>query len=103
MPTKTELTTAMQTAAITQDETAIAKAVRLAGGVHACSRMLGVAPSSVCHRRDAGYMPMSDAIRLELKTGVPVEQMIPCEQFDEWFAYRMQQLVKSASIAKASA
>lgn len=102
MPTQTETPAAMPTTQATE-ETPIAKAVRLVGGIHAGARIMGIAPSTVCHRIKAGYITMPDAMNLELKTGVPVEQMIPCEQFDEWFAYRMQRLVKSASIAKASA
>ena len=77
-------------------ESPIAKAVRLAGGIHACSRLMGVAPSTVFHRIKASHMPMPDAMKLELKTGIPVEEMIPSEHFGEWFAYRVQKLVGTA-------
>lgn len=89
----------MSTIENSADETPIAKAVRLAGGVHACSRLMGVAPSTVCNRVKVGHMPMPDAIKLELKTGVKVEEMIPSDLFPEWFAYRLQQL---AGVAKAA-
>ena len=85
------------------EESPIAKAVRLVGGIHACARLTGVAPSTVFHRIRVGHMPMTDAMKLELKTGVRVEEMIPSDQFDEWFSYRMSLLVKSASSAKAAA
>lgn len=89
----------MSTIENSADETPIAKAVRLAGGVHACSRLMGVAPSTVCHRVKAGHMPMPDAIKLELKTGVAVEEMIPTDLFGQWFAYRVQKLAETAKAA----
>ena len=102
MPTQTETPAAMPTTQATE-ETPIAKAVRLVGGIHAGARIMGIAPSTVCHRIKAGYIPMPDAMNLELKTGVPVEDMIPSELFDKWFAYRIEKAVKAASKIRAAA
>ena len=82
-------------------ETAIAKAVRLAGGVNAAARLVGVSPSAMCHRIKSNHMPMADAIRLELKSGVRVEEMIPTPEFAEWFSYRLQMMAQAANKGRA--
>lgn len=78
-------------------ETPFEQAIRRAGGVNAVSKLTGVAPSTVCFRRDKGAFPIGDALQLELVTGIPAEQLAPSSHWDAWKAKRGLKRAKASA------
>lgn len=68
----------------TTDESAIAEAIRLAGGPASLAKALGESTQTVVNWRARGIAPANRCVAIEQVTGVPRRRLRPADWSDYW-------------------